>query len=244
MAGLEAAGCTLVRLDVTDDASVAAAAETVGRATGGAGIDILVNNAGATFKGTILDCPPAACAALLDVNVVGAIRVTQAFAGGGCVRGGGRGRRPGGRSPPPPRAHARPPARSHPHPLPLAPAPMCARGRGVIVNVGSATGYVAQVSEDRGEEGGRGRRPCPPTGRRRRRPLPAPPTTVSRPLGHQRRLLGLQARHPRHHDRPAHRARPVWRARPFAGPRLRRDADRRPCGGRRTLARARGRVSV
>jgi len=80
MDSLEAAGCTLLQLDVTDDASVAAAASAVACATGGAGIDILINNAGATFKGTILDSPPAACGALLDVNVVGVVRVAQAFA--------------------------------------------------------------------------------------------------------------------------------------------------------------------
>lgn len=42
MAGLADAGCTLLPLDVTDDASVAAAAARVDAATGGRGVDVLV----------------------------------------------------------------------------------------------------------------------------------------------------------------------------------------------------------
>lgn len=69
-------------------------------------VDPQVNNAGATFKGCILDCPPDACASLLDTNVVSVIRVTQAF----------------------------------------APA-MCRRGKGLIINIGSATGWISQATK-------------------------------------------------------------------------------------------------
>ena len=65
-----------------------------------------VNNAGATFKGCILDCPPDACASLLDTNVVSVIRVTHAFA-----------------------------------------PEMCRRGKGLIINIGSATGWISQATK-------------------------------------------------------------------------------------------------
>ncbi|MDB4943240.1 MAG: short chain dehydrogenase [Labilithrix sp.] len=68
-----------VRLDVTDDASVRAAAERIAGTAGA--LDVLVNNAAIIAAG---DGPPskASLAALqttLDVNLVGALRVTQAF---------------------------------------------------------------------------------------------------------------------------------------------------------------------
>lgn len=96
----------LVRLDVTDDASVAAAAAQVLELTGGHGCDVLVNNAGMTFKGTALDSSVAETSRLFDANVFGLLRSTQAFS-----------------------------------------QKMVARGRGLVANVGSATGYIHQATK-------------------------------------------------------------------------------------------------
>jgi 2-keto-3-deoxy-L-fuconate dehydrogenase len=67
---------TVLSADVTDDASVrraiAAAAEALG------GIDILVNNAGVGAAGTVADNPDDEWHRVLDVNVVGMVRVTRA----------------------------------------------------------------------------------------------------------------------------------------------------------------------
>ena len=63
-----------VQLDVTDDASVAAAVETVGE------LDVLVNNAG--ISGGMVPVPevtPDVVERVLATNVVGIVRVTQAF---------------------------------------------------------------------------------------------------------------------------------------------------------------------
>ncbi len=63
-----------VQLDVTDDASVAAAVETVGA------LDVLVNNAG--ILGAIRDVgetTPEDLAEVYATNVLGVVRVTQAF---------------------------------------------------------------------------------------------------------------------------------------------------------------------
>ncbi|QUQ64725.1 SDR family NAD(P)-dependent oxidoreductase [Kutzneria sp. CA-103260] len=79
----EEVGGTAVQLDVTDDASVAAAAEAVAAA---GGLDVLVNNAGIqaeiTAKG--VTAGPAELTAemmrtTLDTNVVGTVRVLHAF---------------------------------------------------------------------------------------------------------------------------------------------------------------------
>ena len=66
-------------LDVTDDASVDAAMETVAEATGGV-LDVLVNNAGVP-GGTIAagDLTAAHVLAVYDVNVLGAVRMLHAF---------------------------------------------------------------------------------------------------------------------------------------------------------------------
>ena len=66
-------------LDVTSDASVQAAAETIGEATGGS-LDVLINNAG--ISGGALPASEETAAHLLsvyDVNVLGAVRMLHAF---------------------------------------------------------------------------------------------------------------------------------------------------------------------
>jgi NAD(P)-dependent dehydrogenase (short-subunit alcohol dehydrogenase family) len=67
-----------VAIDVTDDASVAAAAETVRAA--GTGLDVLINNAGIS-GGMIppLETTVDAMQRVFDTNVFGVLRVTQAF---------------------------------------------------------------------------------------------------------------------------------------------------------------------
>ncbi|GEL21718.1 dehydrogenase [Pseudonocardia sulfidoxydans NBRC 16205] len=75
-AGVDAFG---VPLDVTDDASVAAAARLVGAQEGG--LDVLVNNAaitgGAPQEPSLVD--PEVVRAVVDTNVVGVLRVTNAM---------------------------------------------------------------------------------------------------------------------------------------------------------------------
>ncbi|RMB80755.1 SDR family NAD(P)-dependent oxidoreductase [Streptomyces shenzhenensis] len=62
--------------DVTDDDSVRSAVEETARQLGG--IDILVNNAGTGAAGTVADNPDEEWARVLDVNVLGIVRVTRA----------------------------------------------------------------------------------------------------------------------------------------------------------------------
>jgi NAD(P)-dependent dehydrogenase (short-subunit alcohol dehydrogenase family) len=72
-------GARFVQLDVTDDASVAAAVDTVAAA---AGLDVLVNNAGIpTVRGmhTVGDTTVDDVRGVFEVNVFGVVRVTQAF---------------------------------------------------------------------------------------------------------------------------------------------------------------------
>lgn len=70
-------GARFVQLDVTDDASVAAAAATVGSA---GGLDVLVNNAGISGPQAEAGALTGADAlAVLDTNVVGIVRTTHAF---------------------------------------------------------------------------------------------------------------------------------------------------------------------
>ncbi|CAL9319102.1 SDR family oxidoreductase [Streptomyces sp. R02] len=70
-------------LEVTDEASVARLAEQA------PDVDIVINNAGATIPGGLLDNGVADVARLLDINVLGALRVTRAFAPVLARRGGG-----------------------------------------------------------------------------------------------------------------------------------------------------------
>lgn len=64
------------RADVTDDASVRAAVTGAVDALGG--LDILVNNAGIGAQGTVEDNDDAEWHRVLDLNVVGIVRVTRA----------------------------------------------------------------------------------------------------------------------------------------------------------------------
>ena len=74
--------------DVTDDAAVEAAAESV---LEWAGVpDVVVNNAGLFEPGGLLETSPQAFRRQLEVNVVSAFLVTRAFLGGMLERGSGR----------------------------------------------------------------------------------------------------------------------------------------------------------
>ena len=73
--------------DVSDDQSVAQMAEFVDKDLGGA--DIVVNNAGIHAAGRFLDIDPTTYSRLYEVNVVGIVRVSQAFLGGMIERGRG-----------------------------------------------------------------------------------------------------------------------------------------------------------
>ncbi|HET6509379.1 MAG TPA: SDR family NAD(P)-dependent oxidoreductase [Baekduia sp.] len=74
----EALGARFVRLDVTDDASVAAAVDTVRAA--GTGLDVLVNNAGVIGPRVApRDTTAGDVAETYATNVFGVVRVTHAF---------------------------------------------------------------------------------------------------------------------------------------------------------------------
>jgi len=67
-----------VILDVTEAPSIAAAAETIGRAVGPAGLAGLVNNAGIVVPGPLELVPIAQLRRQFEVNVLGHVAVTQA----------------------------------------------------------------------------------------------------------------------------------------------------------------------
>jgi NAD(P)-dependent dehydrogenase (short-subunit alcohol dehydrogenase family) len=68
-----------VIIDVTDDASVASAAETIRAAVGNTGLAGLVNNAGIAVAGPLEFVDIAEFQRQLDVNVTGVLRTTQAM---------------------------------------------------------------------------------------------------------------------------------------------------------------------
>lgn len=75
---VRAAGARPVRLDVTDPATVAAAADGVLTATGGR-LDLLVNNAGITVALPLEEVTDEDLERQLEVNVLGLHRVTRTF---------------------------------------------------------------------------------------------------------------------------------------------------------------------
>src|SRR5438309_10086573 len=78
-APLEAARVVPVLMDVTDTASIARAGDEVTRALAGAPLAALVNNAGIPSAGPLELVPLDQLRHVLEVNLVGAVAVTQAF---------------------------------------------------------------------------------------------------------------------------------------------------------------------
>jgi len=75
MNDLESLGAKVVKLDVTDEDSIANAVHTILSAEGS--IDILVNNAGYGSYGAVEDVPIAEARRQFDVNIFGLARLTQ-----------------------------------------------------------------------------------------------------------------------------------------------------------------------
>ncbi|KJV24786.1 short-chain dehydrogenase [Aquitalea magnusonii] len=75
MRALESAGIHVLSMDVTDDASISqGVAEIIARS---GRIDVLVNNAGYGSYGSVEEVPLSEARAQFDVNVFGAVRLTQ-----------------------------------------------------------------------------------------------------------------------------------------------------------------------
>jgi NAD(P)-dependent dehydrogenase (short-subunit alcohol dehydrogenase family) len=77
-------------LDVTDPASVEAAAKEVDAETGGHGLDVLVNAAGTLILGPVEAVPEEQTRAQFEVNLFGSLAVTRAFLPAMRERGAGR----------------------------------------------------------------------------------------------------------------------------------------------------------
>lgn len=90
LAELREAGLIALELDVTDPASVKAAAREVDRLTDGYGLDVLVNNAGYGLFGPLEVLDEADVRAQFDTNVFGLLAVTRAFLPAMRERGRGR----------------------------------------------------------------------------------------------------------------------------------------------------------
>ena len=78
-ADLQRAGVTPVRMDVTDQASIASARAEVEQALAGAPLAALVNNAGVPAAGPLELLPLEDLRRVVEVNLVGVVAVTQAF---------------------------------------------------------------------------------------------------------------------------------------------------------------------
>ena len=87
MKDLEALGARILALDVTDETSVKAAAETILRDEGR--LDVLINNAGYGAHGAVEDVPLAEARRQFEVNLFGLARLTQLFLP--AMRAAGRG---------------------------------------------------------------------------------------------------------------------------------------------------------
>src|SRR3954449_8960986 len=88
IADLEAHGCRLLELDVTDEQSMAAAVAAVTQAEGAVGV--LVNNAGYSQSGAVESVPMDAVRRQFETNVFGLVRMCQLVLPG--MRGQGFGR--------------------------------------------------------------------------------------------------------------------------------------------------------
>jgi NAD(P)-dependent dehydrogenase (short-subunit alcohol dehydrogenase family) len=75
MADLAAAGCGVIALDVTDDASIVAAVDQIIRERGR--IDVLINNAGYGQFGALEDVPINEGRRQLETNLIGPARLIQ-----------------------------------------------------------------------------------------------------------------------------------------------------------------------
>lgn len=73
------AGLTPIFIDVTDQATITAAAEQVRTALNGSGLAGLVNNAGIAVGGPLEFLPAAKLKSQFEINVLGQMAVTQAF---------------------------------------------------------------------------------------------------------------------------------------------------------------------
>jgi NAD(P)-dependent dehydrogenase (short-subunit alcohol dehydrogenase family) len=88
LAGLEAAGCRTLALDVTDEQSMSAAVAEVERAEGAVGV--LVNNAGYSQSGAIEQVAMDDVRRQFETNVFGLVRMCQLVLPGMRRAGGGR----------------------------------------------------------------------------------------------------------------------------------------------------------